>query len=71
MMQVSTLSVQLGLGLELVDWYQDATSVPYGHLLIDLSPCTDEQLRYCTNNGSITSEFLYPGPAETVKFFGQ
>ena len=37
-MQVSTLSAQLGLGSELVDWCRDATSVPYGHLLIDLSP---------------------------------
>ena len=36
-MQVSTLSAQLGLGSELVDWYRDATSVPYGHLLVDLS----------------------------------
>ena len=44
-MQVSTLSAQLGLGSELVDWYQDATSVPYGHLLIDLSPRTDDRLR--------------------------
>ena len=36
-MQVTTLSTQLGLGSELVDWYRDATSVPFGHLLIDLS----------------------------------
>ena len=35
-MQVTTLSTQLGLGSELVDWYRDATSVPFGHLLIDL-----------------------------------
>ena len=33
-MQVSTLSAQLGLGSELVDWYRDATSVPYGHLVV-------------------------------------
>ena len=31
MMQVSTLSAQFGLGSEIVDWYRDATSVPYGH----------------------------------------
>ena len=48
-MQVTTLSTQLGLGSELVDWYRDATSVPFGHLLIDLSPRTDDRLRYCTN----------------------
>ena len=56
-MQVRTLSAQLGLGSKLVDWYRDATSVPYGHLLIDLSPRTDDRLRYCTNTGSIPSTF--------------
>ena len=56
-MQVTTLSTQLGLGSELVDWYRDATSVPFGHLLIDLSPCTDDRLRYCINAGSIPSKF--------------
>ena len=52
-MQVTTLNEQLGLGSELVDWYRAATSVPYGRLLIDLSPCTDDRLRYCTNTESI------------------
>ena len=55
--QVTTLSTQLGLGSELVDWYRDATSVPFGYLLIDLSPRTDDRLRYCTNTGSIPSKF--------------
>ena len=41
-MQVNTLSTRLGLGSKLVDWYRDATSVPFGHLLIDLSPRTDD-----------------------------
>ena len=50
-MQVSTLGAQMGHGSELVDWYRDATSVPYSHLLIDLPPRTDDQLRYCTNTG--------------------
>ena len=49
-MQVTTLSTQLGLGSELVDWYRDATIVPFGHLLNDLSPRTDDRLRYCTNS---------------------
>ena len=44
--QVTTLSTQLGLGSELVYWYRDATSVPFGHLLIGLSPRTDDRLRY-------------------------
>ena len=56
-MQVSTLSAQLGLESEKVDWYRDATSVPYGHLLIDLFPRTDDRLRYCTNTSSILSKF--------------
>ena len=55
-MQVTTFSTQLGLGSELVDWYRDATSVPFGHLLIDLSPRTHDRLRYCTNTGSIPSK---------------
>ena len=59
-MQVFTLSTQLGLGSELVDWYRDATSVPFGHLLIDLSPRTDDRLRYCTNSGSVPSKFYIP-----------
>ena len=52
-MQVSMLRAQLGLGSELVNRYRDATSVPHGHLLIDLSPRTDDRLGYCTNTGSI------------------
>ena len=59
-MQVTTLSTQLGLGSELVDWYRDATSVPFGHLLIDLSPRTDDRLRYCTNSGCVPSKFYLP-----------
>ena len=59
-MQVTTFSTQLGLGSELVDWYRDATSVPFGHLLIDLSPQTDDRLRYCTNSGSVPSKFCLP-----------
>ena len=59
-MQVSTLSAQLGLGSELVDWYRDATSVPYCHLLIDFSQGTDDRLRYCTNTESIPPKFFIP-----------
>ena len=43
--QVTTLIKQLGLGSKLVDWYRAATSVSFGHLLIDLSPRTDDRLR--------------------------
>ena len=66
-MQVTTLSTQLGLGSELVDWYRDATSNPFGHLLIDLSPRTDDRLRYCTNSGSVPSKFYIP---ERLKHLG-
>ena len=59
-LQVTTLSTQLGLGSELVDGYRDATSVPFGHLLTDLSPRTDDRLRYCTNSGSVPSKFYFP-----------
>ena len=55
-LQVITLSTQLGLGSQLVDWYRVATSVPFDHLLIDLSPRTDDRLRYCTNRGSVPSK---------------
>ena len=58
-MQVTTLGAQLGFGSELVDWYRDATSVPFGHLLIDLSPRTDDRLRYCTNSGSVPSKLYF------------
>ena len=59
-MQVTTLSTQLGLGSELIDWYRDATSAPFGHLLIDLSLRTYDRLRYCTNTLSIPSKFYNP-----------
>ena len=59
-MQVTTLSRQLGLGSELVDWYRDATSVHFGHLLIDVSPRTDDRLRYSTNSGSDPSKTYIP-----------
>ena len=59
-MQISTLNEHLGLGSELVDWYRDATSVLYGHLLIGLSPRTDDRLRFCKNTGSIPSKLFIP-----------
>ena len=68
MHQVATLSVQLGLGSTLVYWYRDATSVPFGHLLIDLSPRTDGRLRYCTNSGIIPSKFYVPDNLKHLKY---
>ena len=59
-MQVTTLSTQLGLVSALVDWYRDATSVPLGLLLIDLTPRTDDTLRYCTNSCLFRQNFILP-----------
>ena len=59
-MQMNTLRAQLRLGSELLDWHRDATSVPYDHSLNDLSPRTDDRLRYCTNTGSTPSKIYIP-----------
>ena len=66
--QVATLSVQFGLGSALVDWYRDVTSVLFGHLLIDLSPRTDNRLRYCTNSGNIPSKFYVAENLEYLNY---
>ena len=50
----------MGLGSELVDFYRHATSVHFGYFVIDLSPGTDDRLRFCTNTGSIPSKFYNP-----------
>ena len=42
------------------EWYQDATSVPYGHLIFDLTPKTVASLRYCSNIGSAPTKFYLP-----------
>ena len=68
MHQFATLNVQFGLGSNLVDWYRDATSVPFGHFLIDLSPRTDDRLRYCTKSGHIPSKFYVPNSLKHLKF---
>ena len=64
-LQINTLSQQLGLGFQLKDWYQDATSVAYGHLLIDLTPKTVDSLMHCSNSGSVLTKFYLPAGIET------
>ena len=59
-MQVYTLSAQLGLESEPNDWYQDATAVPQSQFSIDLSPRTDDRLRFCSNTRSIPLKFCIP-----------
>ena len=68
MHQVATLSVQLGFGSALVDWYRDATSLSFGQLLTDLSLRTDDRLRYCTNNGNIPSKFYVTENLNHLKY---
>ena len=70
-MQVSTLSEQLGMGSKLVDWYREAKSVTYEYLLIDLSPRADDRLRCCTNTGSPPSKFKISDRIKQPFFFGQ
>ena len=57
-MQVNTLSAQLGLGSEILDWHWDALSVLYGHFWIGFLPLTANRSRYCTNTGSIPQSFI-------------
>ena len=70
-MQVTTLSTQLGLPSELLDGYRDAPSVPFGHLLINLSPRTDDRLRYCTNTGSFSSKSYIPDRLKQSKILDE
>ena len=70
-MQVTALSAQFGLGSELVDWHRYATSVPFGHLLIDSSRRADDRLRYCTNSGCGPLKFWYSRKTEAFKDFGR
>ena len=58
-MQVSTLSAQLRIGSELLEWCRDALSVPYGHSPIDLLPRTDDQLRYVQTLDPFPHKFIY------------
>ena len=59
-LQINTSSQQLDLGSQLKEWFLDATSVPHGHLLIDLTPKTVEILRYGSICGSVSTQFELP-----------
>ena len=39
--------------------------VPYGHLLIDLTPKTVHSLRFCSKSGSVLAKFHLPAGRET------
>ena len=64
-LQFKTLCQQLGLGSQLKEWYQNAASVPYGPLLIGLTPKTVGSLRYRSNSGSVPTNIYYPAGRET------
>ena len=64
-MHSSTHSSQSAPGSDLVDRYRDATSLPYGDLLIDLSPRTDDGLRYFKKTWSNASKFYI---TESLKY---
>ena len=64
-LQINRLSQQLVLGSQLEEWYQDATSIPYGDLIINLTPKTVDSLRCCTNSGSVLSKNCVPAETET------
>ena len=67
-MPFGTLSAQLDVGSELLDWYSFATSVPHIHLLLDFSPRKDYRFHYCTNSGSNPSKFLVSDPLKQLEF---
>ena len=49
-MPVNTRNALLGLGSEVIDWYQEATVDLYNHLLTELLSEPNDRLRYCTNS---------------------
>ena len=60
LMQVSTPCAQSGLRSEQVGWYQQATSVPFCHVIVDLTPRTVDRLSYSTYTGSNISKNYKP-----------
>lgn len=58
--QISKFGQQLGFGSQFLNWYTDATSKPYGHLFVDLSPNVPDELRFCTDCGTFPSKFYLP-----------
>ena len=64
--QIVTLSQQLGLRSRLKAWYQDAMSIPYGHLLIQLTPKTVDSLRYSFDSGSVTNKIDLPAGRDSL-----
>ena len=59
--QINVLGKQLGLdNSQLTYWYNQATSSPFGHLMIDLSPRTNDLLRFSSDSSSFPATFYLP-----------
>ena len=70
-MQITTLSTQLGLGSELVDWFRDATSVPLWSFVDCFVDTRRRSITLLYKHRIQSLKTIYPGPAETVKNFGR
>ena len=64
--QIDVLKKQLGLGTTLRKEYTDATSIPNGHLMVDLSPKSNDFLRYSTDVISYPTNFHLPSSRSRV-----
>ena len=64
-LQINTLGTQLGLGSQLKEWYQDATSVLYGHLLIGLP---QKQLTLFDIEQTAPTKFYLPKHSQGITF---
>ncbi len=66
--QIAYLGKQLGTQNNfLLDCYKKATSVSYGHLLIDFDPKTSDCLRYCSNIvGPLPTIFFLPSSKAVI-----
>ena len=65
-LQISTVSAQMGLRSELVDWCRDASSVPYNDLIIDYEQTIDYVILQ-TPDGSIPLNFHIPNRQKQTK----
>ena len=70
-MQLSTLSAQLGLASELIGWSRDATSLPYGHFLIDLSRTNRRSTTLLLKYWVHSLKILYLRRIEASQVFGR
>ena len=63
--QIGVLRRQLGDRKLLLEAYQRATRKPFGHLLIDLDPQTDQKMKYCSNCSGSQPSVFYNSTTQT------